>query len=137
MTGDPSLFDNITTLDDDWRIKIADDSTSKVGGVGTMAISEKIILESILLVPALKYKLLSLCKLSKDKCCRINFFADYCEFQDLKSGKTIGRAKSESGLYLLKISSNDIKRTTRDVRLGHHSRKINENIISLWRCSYF
>ena len=40
-------------------------------------------------------------KLSKDSNCCVTFFNSHCEFQDWNTGKMIGNARMQDGLYYL------------------------------------
>ena len=106
MTGNSNLFHTFSPCSGNYMVQIADGSTSKVAGMGTIIVTKDLILKSVLLVPKLTYNLLSISKLTKDLRCITHFSSTHCEFQDLESGRTIGNAKECAGLYLLKGPSN-------------------------------
>lgn len=103
MTGDKSLFSTYTSCQVNQTVRIANGSRSHVAGIGTICISEKLTLYSVLYVPDLDCNLISVSKLNRDHHCETKFFAKYCVFQDLASGKMIGSADYCAGLYLLKV----------------------------------
>ena len=91
--------------------------------------------KSVLLVPNLAWKLLSISKLTRDLKCVTNFFLTYYEFQDLESGKTIGNAKECEGLYLFKVPIIPGKQTqnANSVSVPSSSNSFsNKNSIMLW-----
>ena len=101
MTGDVSVFTTYTPCHNHLNIRIADGSLSKVAGIGSVAVTNTIILDSVLFVPKLDCNLLSVRKLTQDKKCIAKFSPKLCLFQDLGSGRTIGSARVSSGLYYL------------------------------------
>lgn len=54
-------------------------------------------------VPKLSINLLSIPKLTTDLNCKVVFYPNYCVFQKLVTGKTIGLAKERECLYILDI----------------------------------
>ena len=102
MTGDATIFYTYSPCPNNLTVRIADGSLSKVAGTGSVVLSRDLTLNSVLLVPNLDCNLLSISKLAKEKRCITNFSSTHCEFQDLDSGKTIGKAEECSGLYILK-----------------------------------
>ena len=52
-------------------------------------------------VPNLSNNLLSIHKITQYLNCAVTFFPPHCVFQDLATGKTIGLAKEQGGLYYL------------------------------------
>jgi len=101
MTGESSLFSSYSPCAGNFKIKIADGSLSAVAGKGPVIISPLLTLQDVLHVPNLSYNLLSVSKLIRDKRCQTHFFDTHCLFQDSISGKTIGSAKQNGGLYYL------------------------------------
>lgn len=105
MTGDPSLFQSYYPCSENYKVHIANGSLSSVTGIGSIIISQDLILKSVLLVPNLTCNLLSISKLIKDRTCVTKFYPSHCQFQDLDSGKTIGNVEECAGLYLFKVES--------------------------------
>ena len=62
-------------------------------------------LDFVLYVPNLSCNLLSVRKLSKDLNCIAKFSSSCCEFQDLSSGRTIGKARECDKLYYYEDSA--------------------------------
>ena len=106
MIGNATLFHTYSPSSGNFMVRIADGSLSKMAGIGSVAITDDLILKSVLFVPNLTCNLLSISKLTKNLSCVTNFFSNHCEFQDLESGKMIGNAKECAGLYLLKGPNN-------------------------------
>ena len=100
MSGNASLFDNYSPYTIDYSIKIADGTTSKVLGIGSIKHSESITFYCVLYVPNLICNLLSIRKFSRDLNCVAKFFPSHCEFQDSISGKRIGNVRLYGGLYI-------------------------------------
>ena len=103
MTGDASIFHNYNPCDENFTVKIADGSLSKVAGTGSVIISKNLTLDAVLFVPNLDCNLLSISKLTRDHNCVTKFFPNMCEFQDLDSGRMIGNARMCAGLYILRV----------------------------------
>ena len=80
MTSNHILFSTYALCPRTLKIKIADGSLSLVAEKGTIKISEKLILDSILHVPNITCNLLSINKLTKDLNCVAKFFNSHCEF---------------------------------------------------------
>ncbi|RVW56514.1 Retrovirus-related Pol polyprotein from transposon TNT 1-94 [Vitis vinifera] len=101
MTGDAAILQNYKPSNGHSSIHIADGSTSKIAGTGSIKLTKDLYLDSVLHVPNLDCNLLSISKLARDLQCVTKFYPNLCVFQDLKSGKMIGSAELCSGLYLL------------------------------------
>ncbi|KAG8486485.1 hypothetical protein CXB51_019766 [Gossypium anomalum] len=100
MTGNSTLFQTYTPCHDKSRIRIADGSYSPVAGVGEVQITENFSLDKVLHVPNLSCNLLSISKLTKDEKVLAEFSAIGCVIQEQKSGRMIGTAKVNDGLYV-------------------------------------
>ncbi|KAG8497017.1 hypothetical protein CXB51_008247 [Gossypium anomalum] len=100
MTGNSTLFHTYTPCHDKSRIRIADGSYSPVAGVGEVQITENFFLDKVLHVPNLSCNLLSISKLTKDEKLLAEFSAIGCVIQEQKSGRMIGTAKVDDGLYV-------------------------------------
>ena len=101
MTGDLSVFHDDVPNFDNYTIRIADGTLSKVVGIGTVIISKDITLNSILFVPNLDCNLLSVSKITRDFNCITKFSSNICVFQVLNLARKIGSAKLWAGFYLL------------------------------------
>ena len=73
MTKDASLFHTYNPCHENFSVRIADGSLSRVARIGSVAISKYITLDSVLLVPKLECNLLSISKLTKDLNCVTKF----------------------------------------------------------------
>ena len=60
-------------------------------------------------VPNLSCNLLSVSKISNDCNCWVVFSQDHCEFQDQSSGKKIGNASEDGGLYYFDEDTDESK----------------------------
>ncbi|KAG8479486.1 hypothetical protein CXB51_029679 [Gossypium anomalum] len=100
MTGNLSLFHTYLPCHDHSRIRIADGSYSPVAGMGTVRLTENFSLDKVLHVPNLSCNLLSISKLTKDEKVLAEFSAFGCGVQEQESGKMIGTAKVNDGLYV-------------------------------------
>jgi len=142
MINCPSLFTTITAVVSTF-VKLPNGSVVPVTHIGTVVISESLILTEVLCVPSFTFNLISASKLTKFfKVCLI-FLPGFCFIQTLCPWRTIGVGKEEGGLFylqqpkVLSISSaastvasslsvclNSIKNSISDVwhyRLGHPS----------------
>lgn len=81
--------------------QIANRSHILVNGKGVIWVNSNITLNSVLHVPNMSYNLLSISKLTKCQNCLVTFYLNYCVFQDLTIGKTIGSVEEKEGLYFL------------------------------------
>ena len=78
MTGDSSVFHNYTPSFENNTVRIADGTSSKVAGIGTVIISKDITLNSVLFVPNLDCNLLSISKITRDLNCVTKFNSNIC-----------------------------------------------------------
>jgi len=80
--------------------------------------------DNILHGPDFKFNLLSVSKLTKQLRCSVNFYPDFCLFQELYSGKVLGIGRESDDLYLLKGRAIMLAGTTlrgkNDSTLWHH-----------------
>ena len=100
MTGDATVFNTYSPCNDNTVVRVADGTSSRVAGIGSVVISKDITLNSILF-PKLDCNLLSINK--KDLNSVTKFLPNVCEFQVLGSEKTIGNVRLCASLYLLKV----------------------------------
>ena len=99
MTSLSHLFHSYNPCAGHEKVRLADGSFSSIAGKGSIYLSPTVCLKSVLHVPKLACNLLSVSKLSKDSNCAVTFFDSYCVFQEQNSGKMIGNAKLQDGLY--------------------------------------
>lgn len=100
-SGNLLLFHSCKPCTNNHQVKIVVDGTlSPVIGIGTTQISKDLTLKNVLFVPNLSCNLLSIRKMTHDYNCIAKFFPTYYEFQDSNSGRMIGNARKQAGLYL-------------------------------------
>ena len=105
MTGNSQFFLSYSPSSGQQKVQMANVNFSTVAGKGTVRLSPALLLKDVLHVPKLTYNLISVCKLTTDLPCGVNFSKTACVFQDLRTGKRIGSARSSNGLYYLSVSS--------------------------------
>jgi len=74
---------------------------TQVSHIGSCALSAKSVITNALHVLDLKYNLLSVSQITKELCCSVTFFSNFCVFHELYTGKVKEVGKEEGGLYLL------------------------------------
>ena len=119
MIGDARIFSTYSPCHENFYVRIADGSLSRVTGTGSMVISKNLTLNSVLLVPNLDCNLFSISKQTQELNCVTKFFPNLCEFPDLNSGKTIGNAKMGSVSSRLVVFQNN--KLTRQIRTRQKS----------------
>ena len=110
MTGCRNLFYSYTPCNNK-VIKIADGSLSSVAGIGTIKLSQNLILKSVLHVLSLKCNLISVSKITQDNQCVAKFVSSSCFFQELSSGRMIGSARVLDGLYFFEDKNKESRQT--------------------------
>ena len=71
-----------------------------MAGKGSVILLNSFRSLSVLHVPKLTCNLYSISKVLKDLNCVIKFFPNHYEFQEMETGKMIGRAGEHEGLYI-------------------------------------
>ena len=89
---------------------------SKVEGVGSVYLTDKLVLKTVPYVPKLACNLLLVSKLVKDLNCIAKFTSNLCEFQILDSEKMIDSARLSSELYQLKVNGSPARQTHKAAR---------------------
>lgn len=112
MTGHKSMFKSYVPCNKNFHVRIADGSLSRVAGTGFVEVSKYLTLKEVLFVPNLNCNLLSMHKFTLDNNCKANIYPHVCEFQDLVSGKMIGSARSQDGLYYLQAQPDPMRQFT-------------------------
>lgn len=128
MTGDINVFSKYIPCQDGFFVRIADGTTFKVVGKGSLVISKDITLDLVLHVPKLGCSLLSIYKLTKNLGCVAKFLPHFCELQDMNSGKMTGNVEESTDLYFLRIE--DQNKRSYKVALMRSSK--NDNDVMLW-----
>ena len=96
MTPHSSYFSSYNAY-----ITVANGSNTPITGRGNIYLQPSFPLKNVLHVPNLSNNLLSIHKITQDLNCAVTFSHSHCVFQDLATGKTIGLAKEQGGLYYL------------------------------------
>ena len=73
--------------------------------IGTVHISETLVLYGVLCVPSFTFNLISVSQLTKTLFCCLVFLGSFCFIQDLVHWNMIGLGKATRGLYLLQHNS--------------------------------
>ena len=104
MVHSVSCFTSITaTLNT--HVNLPNGETALVTHIGTVQISEKLILYNVLCVPSCIFNLLSVSQLAKSILYCLIFFGNLCFIQDLAHWSTIGLGREYNDLYLLEEST--------------------------------
>ena len=137
MTGKKYLLEDYSSYKGNLTVNIADGSFSKVEGVDSAYLTDKLVLQTMLYVPNFTCNLFSVSKLVKDLNCIAKFTSDLCEFQILDLEKMISCARMSSGPYQLKSNGSPTRQTHKAASLlvqGHVFDSNKENEIML--CHY-
>jgi len=129
MTPHSSYFSSYTVLSGNHHITNVNGSTTLVTGRGNIHLQPSFPLKNEFHVPKLSNNLLSIQKVTQDLNCAVVFFYSHCVFQDLATGKTIGIAKEQGGLYYLQHEEN--KKCS---RLQEHTSNLQQSLES-WSSS--
>lgn len=105
-------------------------------GTGTIKLSAAITLKSVVFVPELDCNLISVSKLTRDLNCVTKLLPNSCIFQDLSSGKMIGKADMQTGLYVMDVNTLLTQLVSHQNSLSHSfkssSQSNKESDIMLW-----
>lgn len=69
---------------------------------GSAIILKDLEVKNVLFVLDFKFNFLFVSKLTKELCCSVHFYPDFCVFQDLWSGRVRRIGKEKGGLYVAK-----------------------------------
>ena len=75
-----------------------------ISGAGSVCLTSTMNLDSVLLVPSLSHSLLSVSQITHTLYCCVIFFPWYCIFQDILTGKILGRGIEKGGLYYMEMT---------------------------------
>ena len=78
--------------------------TVLVTHIGTITLTDSLVLSNVLCVPSFDFNLISVSKLTSSLHCCIFFLSNFCFIQDLQLCKMIGLGKQRNGLYILQKS---------------------------------
>ena len=83
------------------HVNLPNGEIALVTHIGTVRISENIVLFNVLCVPSFSFNLISVSQLAKSIICFLIIFGNLCFIQDLALWSTIGLGKEINGVYLL------------------------------------
>jgi len=137
MVNSTSFFTTITTIVST-SVTLPNGDLVQVTHIGTIKISDCLVLTNVLCVPSFSFNLISASKLIKYLTCCLIFIANHCFIQNLVNWKTIGVGEERGGLFYLlqtpkvfaatsRVLTASLKDPSSDLwhyRLGHlsHSR---------------
>lgn len=101
MICSASLFSSIQA-EVSYSIALPIGNKVPVTHIGTVNISNTLILQDVLCVPNFSYNLISTKKIAQMFNCCLIFFSRYCYIQDVSVGRTIGMGEVREGLYHMK-----------------------------------
>jgi hypothetical protein len=104
MTHESSNFSSYNTYPSKRCVKTANGSSSAMSGVSSLPLTSSMSLSTVLHVPHLSGKLLSISQITKELKCFVTFFDTHCVFQDLLTRATIGLGRERDGLYYLDLN---------------------------------
>lgn len=90
-------------------IKLPNGRTIKFTNIGSVPLTDSIVLHNVLFVPDFNFNLSSVSKFVHDHHCCVLFYPRSCVFQDLLDGTILGIGRERNGLYRLDTSSFTIK----------------------------
>ncbi|XP_019224278.1 PREDICTED: uncharacterized protein LOC109205966 [Nicotiana attenuata] len=108
--------------------------TANVSHIGKTGILDKVELDDVLSVPEFIFNLFSVSKLTRQLSCSVNFFPDFCLFQDLYNGKVREIVREKGGLYILKKGlKGDLDKFIKGIKqFASTTTKNNEEDGALW-----
>ena len=131
MTQSAHEFVTYSPCSSNKKIATADGTLVTVAGQGDVVLHSNICLKDVLHVPKLSTSLISTHKLTCDLNCIVTFFPTHCIFHDQGTGKMIGLAKEQNGLYHLDESNGQNSTLKHSVSLLSESILSNKNKIWL------
>ena len=96
----PSFFTfDITKVS--YRVSLPNDTFISTTHLGNIQLTDKIVFNDVLCIPAFSFNLISIKRLTENLICCLVFINDTCFIYDLSTWTTIGLAEVRSGLYHL------------------------------------
>ncbi|CAN1261615.1 Retrovirus-related Pol polyprotein from transposon TNT 1-94 [Linum perenne] len=89
-------------------VRLPDGGFVTVSHIGTVHLDHGLILNHVLVIPAFKFNLLSVSRLTENGAYKAVFSSSLCEFQDTRNSQTIGIAELCRGLYWLRSSDSSL-----------------------------
>jgi hypothetical protein len=93
-----TLFTSITAVVSH-KVKLPNGHFAPVTHIGTVQLSEHLILTKVLCVPSFSFNLIYASQLFRDIHCCLIFIAGYCFIQNLHTWRTIGMGRQRGGLF--------------------------------------
>ena len=100
MVHSISVFSSITCVSNSF-VHLPNGEKALVTHIGTVHLTETLILTDVLCVPSFTFNLISVSQLNKTQSYCIVFLGSFCFIQDLALWSTIGLGREQNGLYLL------------------------------------
>jgi hypothetical protein len=98
MIRSVTLFASITAVISH-KVKLPNGHFAPVTHIGTVQLSEHLILTNVLCVPSFSFNLISASQLLRDIHCCLIFIAGFCFIQNLHTWRTIGMGRRHGGLF--------------------------------------
>ncbi|KAJ8633587.1 hypothetical protein MRB53_026923 [Persea americana] len=97
---------SISTLNssDTHAVSTANGTLASLIGEGSLSLPNNLNLDSVLVVPSLNFKLLSVSQITTALNCVVIFWPDSCVFKDIKTRRTIGCGTRRGKLYNLDLA---------------------------------
>ncbi|XP_055835272.1 uncharacterized protein LOC129903760 [Solanum dulcamara] len=102
MTSNKQMLQEEHAIVTDKQVYLPNGEVVSVTHTGDCEIIDGHTISNVLYIPDFRYNLLSVSKITKELSCSVNFFPEFCIFQDLSSGKVLEIGREKEGLYLLK-----------------------------------
>uniref|UniRef100_A0A803LBA1 Integrase catalytic domain-containing protein n=1 Tax=Chenopodium quinoa TaxID=63459 RepID=A0A803LBA1_CHEQI len=130
MVGNKGLLTEIRSLKFPRKVGLPDGQVKNVKEIGSVKLTDNIVLKNVLLLPDFKHNLMSVRKLIEDGICIVNFDKNGCLIQDPTSKRVIAEGRSEEGIYRLNFGQNEKKsRSNGKCSVNNVSRKENLSIL--------
>ncbi|KAK0574980.1 hypothetical protein LWI29_032013 [Acer saccharum] len=117
MVNDSSILSSITPSSQTF-IYTANGGSSPVIGEGSTDIFESLTLNSVLIVPALEYNILSVSRITVALTCTVTFWPQLCIFQDIMTQQVLGCGVRKGNLYYLDLTNSGEQRIRQVNKVG-------------------
>nr|XP_009772701.1 PREDICTED: uncharacterized protein LOC104223051 [Nicotiana sylvestris] len=116
MTGNERLLVDATKVGNSAQVQMPNGDSTQITHVGNCHLTGGDFIKDVLCVPAFKFNILSVSKLTKALQCFVSFYPDFFIFHDLFIGRVKGIGKKEEELYILRPKDNaEIKEQMRSL----------------------
>ncbi|KAL2924544.1 Retrovirus-related Pol polyprotein from transposon TNT 1-94 [Bienertia sinuspersici] len=106
------------------KVGLPDGNFKLVKTVGSVKLSDTLILHNVMLVEGFKHNLLSVSKLSEHSNVKVCFNKINCWFQDLTNGWLVGQGVKEAGLYYYHAHKHSMQNTNSDDKVDTSIREV-------------